>query len=90
MKRLSLVLLIVLGAALAATNPGQDAHRKAFYASVGTEKTESELLGKIAAEILGDVDLIPLKYNNYFVFSTTTLTGETASVGLLSRVWKSK
>jgi hypothetical protein len=90
MMRLGLVVLIILCGVLAFTNPGQDAHRKTFYASVATEKAKSEVLGKIAADVLGDVDLVPLKYNNYFLFSTTTLNGEMVSVGVFSRVWSTK
>jgi hypothetical protein len=36
---------------------------------------------------LGDREVLPVTYNNYFVFSTTTLNGKTSSVGLFSRVW---
>ncbi len=90
MIRLILVALIVLCGALAVTNPGQDAHRKAFYTSVGTEAVKSEVLGKMAADVLGDANIVPLKYNNYFLFSTTTLNGKTETVGLFSRVWSSK
>jgi hypothetical protein len=90
MIRLVLVVLVILCIVLAITNPGQDAHKKAFYASVGTEQAKSEVLGNIAAEVLGDVDLIPLKYNNYIVFSTTTLNGKMTSFGLFSHVWSNK
>ncbi|NQT12760.1 MAG: hypothetical protein HQ582_08425 [Planctomycetes bacterium] len=51
-------------------------------------KTQSEFLGKIAAGVLGDVDVLPMQYNNYFLFSTTTMNGDTVSVGGFSRVWK--
>lgn len=50
-------------------------------------KSRSDVLGKIAVDLLGDKEVLPLKYNNYFLFSTTTLNGKTTSVELFSRVW---
>ena len=87
MIRLGIVAIVILSAVLGITNPGQDAHRKSVYTSVATQKTRSEILGKIAVDLLGDREVLPLTYNNYYLFSTTTLNGKTSSVGLLSRVW---
>jgi len=87
MIRLGIAAVIILVAVSAITNPGQDAHRKAVYTSVATEKTKSDVLGKIAVDLLGNREVVPLTYNNYFVFSTTTVNGKTSSVGLFSRVW---
>ena len=90
MIRLTVVGLMVLCAVLALTNPNQDAHRKAVYESVAASKTRSEVLGKIAADVLGNIDALPLTYNNYYLFSTTVLNGQTASAGIFSPVWKAK
>jgi len=90
MFRLGTLGLIIACGVLVLTNPSQDAHRKVLYASAATEATHSDLLGKIAADVLEDVNLIPLGYNNYYVFSTTTVNGKTASIGVCSRVWKLK
>jgi hypothetical protein len=49
--------------------------------------TTGDVLGKIAVDLLGNREVLPLTYNNYFLFSTTTLNEKTASVGLFSRVW---
>ncbi len=87
MIRFGIAAAIVLATVLAITNPGQDAHRKAVYTSAATEKTKSDVLGKIAVDLLGNREIIPLSYNNYFFFSTTTVNGKTSSVGLFSRVW---
>ena len=87
MIRLGVAALFVLVLVLGITNPGQDAHRKVVYTSVATEKTKSDVLGKIAADLLGNREVVPLTYNNYFLFSTTTLNGKLTSVGLGSRVW---
>ena len=35
-------------------------------------------------------DILPMTYNNYYLLSTTTVQGQTASVGMLSHVWKMK
>lgn len=88
MIRLFILGLVILAAVLAVTNPNQDAHKKVVVESMAASKTNSEVLGKIAADFLGDSNLLPLTYNNYYVFSTTTLRGQTASIGLCSRVWK--
>ena len=90
MIRLGIAVIIILAAVFAITNPGQDVHRQAVYSAVATEKTKSEMLGKIAVDLLGDREVLPLTYNNYYLFSTTTLNGKTSSVGLCSRVWKVK
>ena len=90
MIRLSIFGLVICLAALAITNPGQEAHKKVVYESIAASKTHSETLGKIAADMLGNTDLLPMTYNNYYVLSTTTVQGQTASVGMFSRVWKTK
>ena len=74
-------------AALLVTNPNADVHKKLVYASMAAEATKSSLLNKIAVDVLDDMNVVPLQYNNYYLFSTTTLRGDRTSVGVLSRVW---
>ncbi len=88
MFKLALFVLAVAAAALALTNPGRDAHKQTIYAAVASQTTESPLFGKLAADVLGNADVVPVTYNNYYVFSTTTLNGKTATVGAGNRVWK--
>lgn len=88
MLRLLNLALLVAVVVLAVTNPGQDLHRRAVYESAAAAK--SSVLGKIAAEFRGNVDVVPLTYHNYYLFSTTTSNGATASVGAFSHVWKMK
>ena len=90
MFRLLILALIVAAAVLFFTNPGQEAHRQAVYTAAAAEATQSEVLGKIAVDLLGKTEVVPLTYNNYYVCSTTTLNGETKSVGAFSRIWKWK
>jgi hypothetical protein len=90
MLRLGMFGLVVVAIVLLVTNPSHEAHKQTVYTSMATEATNSEMLGKIAVDVLGKTDVVPLQYNNYFVFSTTTLNGETRSIGILSRVWKWK
>jgi hypothetical protein len=90
MLRLGFVALIVVALVLAVTNPGQETHKQAVYTSLATQATNSEMLGKIAVDVLGDRNIVPLQYNNYYLFSTTTLDGKTESVGAVARVWKWK
>ena len=87
MKKLFVLTLIALCVAMAATNPGPDAHRKVVSASIASAKANNELVGKIAGDLLADTNVVPISYNSYYLFSTTTLNGNTASVGLCSRVW---
>jgi hypothetical protein len=88
MFRIGTLGLIIIAAMLAFTNPNFEAHKNAVLASAAAEATNSETVGKIAGDVLGKLDVAPLTYHNYYVFSTTTFNGDTASVGLLSRVWK--
>lgn len=88
MFRIGILGLIVICSMLVLTNPSHETHKNIVYESAASEATKSEMLGKIASDLLGGVDVVPLNYNNYFLFSTTTLNGETVSVGVLSRVWK--
>lgn len=88
MVRLAILGLVVICGMLVLTNPSHETHKNVVYEVATSQATKSDMLGKIAADLLGGVDVIPLGYNNYFLFSTTTLNGETVSVGMLSRVWK--
>ena len=88
--RLTVLGLIILLLVMAVTNPNQDAHRKIVYESIAASQTNSEVWGKIAADVLGNADILPMTYNNYYLLSTTTVQGQTASVGIFSRVWKTK
>lgn len=90
MIRLAIFGLTVLLVVLLVTNPSHETHKQTVYKSMASQATSSEMLGKIAVDVLGNVDVLPLQYNNYFVFSTTTLNGETKSVGVLARVWEWK
>ena len=90
MIRLTVLGLVILLGVMAVTNPNQDAHRKIVYESVAAAKTNSAVLGKIAADVLGNADVLPMTYNNYYLLSTTTVNGQTASVGMFSRVWNTK
>ncbi len=90
MFRIGFLLLIIALAVLFFTNPGHDAHKQVVYTSAAAEAMKSEVLGKIAVDLLGKTDVVPLTYNNYYVCSTTSVNGETKSVGAFSHVWKWK
>jgi hypothetical protein len=87
MFRLGLLLLIAGCIALAATNPGVDDHKKSVYRNLPNRAGAEGLMAEIAGRMLGNVDPLPLDYNNYLFFSTTTFGDETMSVGALTRVW---
>ncbi|NUQ64477.1 MAG: hypothetical protein HUU20_18585 [Pirellulales bacterium] len=90
MFRIGLVAILALAIAMAVTNPGQEAHKKAVYTAMATDVGTSGMLGNFAGAMLNDLDLVPYQYHNYLVFSTMTLKDEVVSVGALNNVWKSK
>ncbi len=90
MVRLGLLLLLVLCVVLAVTNPGEKDHRDVVYRALSQELGGSGILGELAGTALDRLDLLPMEYHNYVLFSTVVYDGETASVGLLSNVWATK
>ena len=90
MFRIGFLILIVACAVLFFTNPSHDAHKQMIYTTAATHAMQSEALGKIAVDLLGKTEVVPLTYNNYYVCSTTSINGEINSVGVFSHVWKWK
>ena len=90
MFRLGTLVLIVACVVLFFTNPSHDAHRQVVYTNAAAQAVQSEVLGKIAVDLLGKTDVVPLSYHNYYVCSTTSLNGETRSIGMFSHVWRWK
>ena len=90
MVRLGILGMIVVCAVLVFTNPSQDAHKRTVLTSTATEAANSKVLGKLARALLENVDVVPLQYHNYYLFSTTSLNGKTESIGIFSHVWKWK
>lgn len=90
MIRLGILGLVVVFAVLVFTNPSHDTHKRTVLTSTATETAGSKVLGKLATDLLGNVDVLPLQYNNYYLFSTTSLNGKTESIGIFSHVWKWK
>ena len=86
MVRILSVLIVVACIVLAITNPGEEAHKKAVYDKVPGEVGVPGFLGEVAGNVLENLDVVPLKYNNYFLFSTVTFREEIVSVGLLQHV----
>jgi len=90
MFRIGSLVLIVVCAVFFFTNPSQETHKQVVYTAAATEATQSEVLGKIAVDLLGKTEVVPLTYNNYYLCSTTTLNSKTKSFGAFSHVWKWK
>lgn len=87
MFRLLVLLVLVACPVLYFTNPGPEAHRKAVIETMAAQQKHG-VLGKLAADLFGNADAIPLKYSNYQLCSMTTLDGKTISFGLLSKIWQ--
>jgi len=88
MSRMGLLLVVIACIALAVTNPGEKAHKKVVYDKVANKVGMEGFLGEIAGKALGDLDVVPLTYNNYLLFSTMAFRDDTVSIGCLTRVWE--
>jgi len=87
MFRLGFLLLIVIGVLLAITNPGKQQHQQAVGQKLAQQSGLGETFGAAAGDMLAKADLLPLTYQNYFLFSKTTMHGRTMSIGLLTKAW---
>lgn len=88
MFRIVLMAVVALAIAMAATNPGQEVHKKVVYSAMAADVGNSQVLGDLAGGVLSNLDPISYQYHNYLVFSTMTHRDEIVSVGALNRVWK--
>lgn len=87
MKKIFPILLVLVICMF--LNPSEDSHRNEIKNYVNSQATQSGLLGGVSSSLgLTDiaVDALPLEYNNYYLFSTTTIDGERLSYGLLGFV----
>ena len=79
---------------LAFTNPGKEAHEKVVCDKMPNHAGIDGLMGRIAGRVLGELNVVPLEYHNYILFSTTTLDDKTVSIGFLQSVqatdWESE
>jgi len=87
MFRLGLLLIVVACIALAVTNPGEEVHKQVVYQSLSQKMGAEGFWGELAGGALGSLDVLPLEYHNYLLFSTVTYRQDTLSVGLLTNVW---
>ena len=90
MAKLGVLLVIVGCVVLAFTNPGAEAHKTAVYGKLSDQVGMTGLGGDLVGNALGNLDVIPLKYNNYLLFSTMTFRDDIASVGLFNYVRATK
>ena len=86
MTRIVAVLIVVACTVLAVTNPGEEAHKDVVYNKLSGKVGMKGFLGEVAGNVLGNLNVIPLRYNNYFLFSTMTFRGDVVSVGFLKQV----
>jgi len=87
MFRIGLLLIVVACIALAVTNPGEEAHKEVVYQAMSRHIGAEGFLGDLAGDALGSLDVVPLTYHNYLLFSTVTYRQDTLSVGALTKVW---
>jgi len=83
MFRIGTLLLVAVAIGAASTNPGEEDHKKVVCDKMSAGAGMEGLMGKVAGSLIGDLDLVPIKYHNYGVFSTTTVRDKTTSVGFL-------
>ena len=87
MFRLGLLLTAAGCVFLTVTNPPKEDHKKAVYRALSQDLGAEGVLGEMAGEALGSLDVLPLDYHNYVIFSTVSLREDTVSVGLATNVW---
>jgi len=88
MRTLMLLALAALAGGLFFTNPSDEAQRRAIAEAAVTKAAGgSDLAGKIAGNWASALDVMPLKYKNYYLFSTVTLNDKTKSIGVMNKVW---
>jgi hypothetical protein len=90
MFRFGLLLIVVACIALAVTNPGAEDHKEVVYQTLSQKMGAEGFLGEMAGSALGSLDVVPLQYHNYLLFSTVTYRDDTLSVGALTNVWALK
>ncbi len=76
-----LILIIVLMAVAALTNPSHSSHREKIK---DTFKAENPLISAVGG---GEVFTRLVDYHSYIIYSKTTLDDETVSTGLFGVVW---
>ncbi len=89
-----LLAVVVLVVAMALTNPSEETHKQAVYNAlgeaisqqIGSQGPVGALVGKAATTVARRLDLPIFEYHNYVLFSTTSIQGRTASVGILGQV----
>lgn len=88
-------VVIVLGL-LFFLNPGYHRHREAVKAKLMAAMAENRLatiadqlsLGIVSSSMEEQIDKVPLYYDNYYLFSTTSSEqGRKVSTGILGMVW---
>ncbi len=90
MFRLGLLLILAACIVLAVTNPGMDDHKQVVYRNLPSHAGAEGFVAELAGRMLGTLDPLPIRYHNYYLFSTTTFRDDTTSVGLLTRVWATR
>ena len=82
--------LVILLIAMVLLNPSEKKQRNAIY-DVTRRKAEekSGVVGVLVGTLAKELDVlkaVPYKYNNYFVFSTITLSDDRVTFGVLGYV----
>ena len=91
-KSAAWLVVILAVVALAVTNPSEPVHRTKIAHAARNAAAEDGFWGAMmAASGATDVavELIPLEYHNYLVFSTVTCKGDRVSIGFLGNVMMS-
>jgi hypothetical protein len=81
MAKIICLLIVIACIMLAVTNPGETAHKEIVYNRLSNEVGMQGLIGEFAGGMLGNLNMLPMKYNNYFLFSTMTFRDELVSIG---------
>ena len=83
------IVFILVIVALAATNPSEQTHRAKIVQAVHQSAVRDGFWGAVMAVTGGTdaaVDMIPLEYHNYLIFSTVSCKNDRVSIGFLGNV----
>ena len=86
---LGIILLLVLAVVMAATNPNLEKHKAEIHRHARAEAAKEGFWATVRArlaEAADALDVVPLQYRNYVVFSATLHQGKVLSIGLFGTV----
>ena len=90
-KWLFIITLVIIGLACFVTNPDKELHQKAVYEEIISTISEDDSGARVVVEFfgekLGGANLVPLKRENYLIFSVGKVDDRFYTFGILGQVF---